>query len=108
MVADQASFAQQVCDLVASRFPVGESPDDLRLYGAWVIDADRIAVVYSGFGRRLVGLDIALKPECGVESEVGRILDANIGEPLGSFGDEAQPDAHGVSWWAGEPAEWYP
>jgi hypothetical protein len=103
------SRAAQALASIVDHFPApDEYNGNLQLVDSWTEGEDTICIVYEGWwhGGRL-GLRRMIDSDLPVDVVVGQVLEAELGEPPGAMIDGVVEDSDGVTWWAGEPREWW-
>lgn len=77
------------------------------VFGVWSHSQSHVVVVYRRWDLNMImGMDVEVYVDQGVQAEMGRIFEENLGEPLGALVEELVPDSHGVNWWRGGLRDW--
>jgi len=105
----KTSRAAQALAKVLQRFPPpDEDNGDLLLLDSWTEGDDTICIVYRGWWHEgTLGLRRKIDADLPLSAVVAQILDAELGEPPGGMVEGVEPDSDGITWWEGEPREWW-
>jgi len=99
---------EALAEVLARIPPPDEDNGHLQILDTWSEGDDTICVVYRGWWYEgTLGLRRKIDADLPLSRVVGQILDAELGEPVGRMIDGVAPDANGITWWHGEPPEWW-
>jgi hypothetical protein len=85
-----------------------EDNGNFRVVDSWTEGDDFICVVYRGWWHEsILGLRRRIEADVPLDDMIGKILDAELGEPPGALVEDVEPDSDGITWWQGEPRQWW-
>lgn len=101
--------AEALTAVLSGVFPPSEDNGQLRVLNSWTEDDEVICVVYQGWWfEGLLGLRRRIDDDLPLDVVVLQIVASELGEPVGRMVEGVEPDSDGITWWEGEPREWWP